>query len=171
MGARSALETLQGLLASQHGMFTHAQAAQLAIVRVDLTRLVASGELERIVYGVYATPVAAKEPDAKIRANWLALDPDRTAPERLVAPLSSGVLSHTTAAGILGLGELDPDRFEVTLPHRYRPRRPEVIPHRAVLHEDEVTVVDDLPVTTRERTLADLQEAQERRARTASSAS
>lgn len=140
--------------ASQWGLLTTAQAAREGITRLQLARLTDAGVLERIDRGVYATAPSPTEHRA-LRAAWLALDPTRTAEERLADPMTAGVASHTSAAALHRLGDLLDDRPEITLPHRKQSRRG-VRLHRGALSDRDVTLVDGLPTTTEERTVADL---------------
>src|SRR5665647_620859 len=118
------------LAAGQWGLLTTAQAAREGITRLQLARLADAGVLERLGRGVYATTSSADE-HLSLRAAWLALDPARTAEERLKSPTTTGVVSHASAAGLHNLGDLLDD-------------------------EQDVTIVEGLPVTTEERTIADL---------------
>jgi hypothetical protein len=121
-----------------------------------LSRMVARGELERVIHGVYATPSATGDEVSEKRAVWLSLDPARLAHDRLADSPPTGVISHASAAAMHGIGDILEPQVEVTLPARYRARRDELRAHRGVLRPDEVTIVDGLPVTTPARTVADL---------------
>jgi hypothetical protein len=143
------------LTAGQWGLLTTAQAAREGITRLQLARLADAGVLERLGRGVYATTSSADE-HLSLRAAWLALDPARTAEERLKSPTTTGVVSHASAAGLHNLGDLLDDEHEFTLPQRKQSRREGIRVHRGDLTEQDVTIVDGLPVTTEERTIADL---------------
>ncbi len=121
-----------------------------------LSRMAESGELERVLQGVYATPAAVANELVEVRALWLSLDPGRMAEERLRKRHRAGVLSHATAASLHGVGDLLDTQVEVTLPGRYQSRREGLLAHMGVLEPDEVTLVEGLPVTTAARTVADL---------------
>lgn len=142
------------MAAGQWGLLTAAQAARDDITRSHLTRLTEAGVLERVDRGVYAV-TSTTDVDRSLRAAWLALDPARTAEERLADPVLSGVVSHTSAAGLHKLGDLLDDVPELTYPHRKQTRRG-IRVHRGDLTDADVTLVDGLPTTTVERTLADL---------------
>jgi predicted transcriptional regulator of viral defense system len=144
------------LAAAQWGLVTTAQAHAVGLPRMLLSRMVASGELERVVHGVYATPSAATDHLVELRALWLSLDPVRSAEERLRERCSTGVLSHATAASLHQIGDLLDTWVEVTLPSRYQGRRDRIRAHRAMLEPADVTLVEGLPVTTAARTVADL---------------
>src|SRR5215207_9555055 len=87
------------IAAGQWGLLTTAQAEREGITRLQLARLTDAGVLERVDRGVYATASSATEHRA-LRAAWLALDPTRTAEERLAEPMTAGVASHTSAAAL-----------------------------------------------------------------------
>ncbi|MGI8597282.1 MAG: hypothetical protein ACR2LY_08355 [Thermoleophilaceae bacterium] len=71
------------------------------------------------------------------------------------APAGPGVvLSHRSAAAMWGLTAGAPGRVEVSAPTRRRPAGVDV--HRTRLHEDEVTELENIPLTTASRTLLDL---------------
>jgi len=143
------------LAAGQWGLLTTAQAASEGITRLQLARLADADVLERLGRGVYAATSAAGE-HLGLRAAWLSLDPARTAEERLGKPNVAGVVSHASAAGLHGLGDLLNDEHEFTLPQRKQTRREGIRVHRGDLTEQDVTIVAGLPVTTEERTIADL---------------
>lgn len=149
-----ALAVVSELAASQWGLFTTAQAGTAGVTRVQLARLTDAGVLERVDHGVYATAASPTE-HRDLRAAWLALDPARTAEERLADPANAGVASHTSAAGLHRLGDLLDDTPELTVPHRKQSRRG-VRLHRLPLPDSDVTLVEGLPTTTVERTVADL---------------
>lgn len=142
------------LAAGQWGLLTSSQAKSRGITRLHLARLAEAGVLERVDNGVYATACSPDEYRA-LRAAWLVLDPTRTAEERLADPLVSGVVSHTSAAGLHGLGELLDDQPEITYPVRKQTRR-DIRLHKLNLKRDEVTFAEGLPTTTPERTVSDL---------------
>lgn len=142
------------LASGQWGLLTAAQAEREAVTRSQLNRLAEAGVLERVERGVYATTSSTDENRA-LRAAWLALDPGRTAEERLADLLGAGVVSHTSAAGLHKLGDLLDDVPEVTYPHRKQTRRG-IRLHRGDLTEADITLVEGLPTTTEERTVADL---------------
>src|SRR5450759_3014436 len=143
------------IAAGQWGLLTTAQAVHEGISRLQLARLADAGVLQRVGRGVYATTSSAAE-HLSLRAAWLALDPAHTAELRLVNPIAAGVVSHASAAGLHQLGDLLDDQHEFTLAQRKQTARGGIRIHRGDLLEQDVTVVEGLPVTTVERTIADL---------------
>jgi hypothetical protein len=144
------------LAASQWGLITTAQATAAGATRMLLTRMTDNGELERVVYGVYAVPAASADEQLEKRALWLTLDPTTPAEERLTRRHESGVLSHATAAALHGIGNILDYRVEITTPNRHQSRRRDLRLHRAELRPDETTYAEGLPVTTAARTISDL---------------
>ncbi|PBC51317.1 type IV toxin-antitoxin system AbiEi family antitoxin domain-containing protein [Rhodococcus sp. ACPA1] len=145
------------LAAEQGGVVTSRQARAVTSVSVQqLKRMVDSGVLERLHHGLYRLARMPEDVHLDERVAWLALDPDVVVWERLDQPLPTGVLSHRTAAGLLGLGDLDADVVELTATRRIRLSLPAVRVHRGVLSREDWQLVDGLPVTTPVRTIADL---------------
>lgn len=141
--------------ASQWGLITTAQAAEVGQSPQAVARLARQGVLERLTHGVYRLAGTPADPQDDLRAAWLALDPRRMAGERLADEVPE-VVSHRSAAQLLGLGDLDADRYEFTVPGRRQSRRPGIRFHRGRLSRSDWTVVDGLPVTTPLRTIDDL---------------
>jgi hypothetical protein len=145
------------LAAEQGGVVTSRQARAVTSVSVQqLKRMVDSGVLERLHHGLYRLARMPEDVHLDERVAWLALDPDAVVWERLDQPVPTGVLSHRTAAGLLGLGDLDADVVELTATRRIRLSLPGVVVYRGVLSREDWQLVDGLPVTTPVRTIADL---------------
>lgn len=158
MSRGGALAALSPLAAEQWGMVTAAQARELGVSRLDLSRLVHDGAFERIEPGarVYRLTGSPPDPDLDpLRAAWLQLGAGTPTARRLRAP--DAVVSHRSAAATLGLGDLLPDVHEFYSRIRRRLRRQDVrIRVRAELPREDWTVVRGLPVTTARKTVADL---------------
>src|SRR5699024_10996634 len=140
------LARLSSLASGQWGMLTTGQAERIDVTRLHLSRLADAGVLERIERGVYAMTAAPGE-HRTLKAAWLVMDPRLTAEERLADPRTAGVISHASAAGLHGLGDLLDDVPELTFPHRKQTRRA-IRLHAADLAEDDITLIDGLPTTT-----------------------
>ena len=158
MKALEATRLLEELSASQWGMVTTAQAAAHGVPRLDLSRLCQSGHLERLAHGIYRDAGAPSEEFESLRATWLAADPSHTAEQRL-RDLSGGVVvMGASAASLHGVGDLPADRHEFSAPVRRQTQRSGVTYRRRELEPTDVTIAHGLPVTTIERTIADLVE-------------
>ncbi|QIS03098.1 hypothetical protein F5X71_12945 [Nocardia brasiliensis] len=147
---------LAELAESQWGLLTTAQAATVGVGTKQLQRLVDHAVLVRLRHGVYRLTGVPDSPAEPIRTEWLALEPARTAGDRIGDQVPLGVVSHRSAADLHGLGDLDADYIEFTVPTRRGTRSPDIRFHRATLTDSEWTLVDGLPVTTPARTIADL---------------
>jgi predicted transcriptional regulator of viral defense system len=137
------LDRLRPLALAQLGHFTAVQAERVGVDRRYLAHHVRSGNLIRAARGVY-----------RFRHDR----PDRFE-DVTVAVLWAGeqaVASHETALAIYGLASAMPAVIHLTLPFRFRGRRPGVIIHQAQLPPDDVTTEQAIPVTTPVRTLADV---------------
>ena len=158
MKALEATRLLEELSASQWGMVTTAQAAAHGVPRLDLSRLCQSGHLERLAHGVYRNAGAPSEEFESLRATWLAADPSHTAEQRLRDLSGRVVVMGASAASLHGVGDLPADRHELSAPVRRQTQRREVTYRRRQLEPTDVTIAHGLPVTTIERTIADLVE-------------
>lgn len=136
------------------GLATTALAERHGVSRAQLARLVKTGVLDRVAQGVYSLS-GAVDPHQHRRAAWLTLAPSTLPEERLRDPIPTGVISHTSAAAMHGLGDLLDDAPEITVATRKQSRRGTKL-HRRNLSTSDVMIVDSLPVTTPERTIADL---------------
>jgi predicted transcriptional regulator of viral defense system len=152
------MATLSPLAAEQWGMVTAAQARGLGVSRLDLSRLVTDGTFDRIDPGarVYRLTGSPTDPDLDpLRAAWLQLAPATPAALRLRDP--DAIVSHRSAAAVLELGDLLPDKHDFYVPARRRLRRGDVRVRLAKPPDrTEWTTVRGLPVTTARRTVMDL---------------
>ncbi|MBV9810662.1 MAG: DUF559 domain-containing protein [Solirubrobacterales bacterium] len=104
-------------------------------------RRAACGRLHRHHRGVYSVGHRKLTPHGHRMAAVLAYGPE-------------AVLSHQTAAALWGIGQ--PSwKIHVTTPHSKRSRRT-VRAHTAVLHPEDATIRDGIPVTSVARTILDL---------------
>lgn len=150
-----ALEELSELSSTQWGLVTARQAKELGVGGYDLARLVEAGFLERLRQGVYAVTSAPLNQAQEVRAEWLALSPEKRAEDRLADP-NDAVVSHRMAAVMHGIGDLDPGGIDFTVPTRRQTRQPGVRFHRGTVPAVDRTSLEGLPVTTVLRTLEDL---------------
>lgn len=151
-----ALELIGDFTADQWGMITSRQATGLGLDRPTLHRLTNAGHLDHVRHGVYASTAAGITAAREQQAAWLALNPAVASWERPLPDPDGGVLSHQSAINIHGLGELVNDRITFTTPRRRTSRDPDVWFKIAELAEDDIVLVDSLPVTTVLRTICDL---------------
>lgn len=147
---------LDELTSGQWGLVTAAQAMQVGVSRMRLSREVTSGRLERLLAGVYRDSGAPVDPWQGVRAAWLASDPGRRAEERLGDGAAGVVVGGATAAYLHGIGDLQPEPVELYSPTRRQTERAGLRYRIRRLEDRDITLVDGLPVTGVERTLADL---------------
>lgn len=158
MQSRESLRTLAEVTESQWGMVTSAQAGARGITHMNLTRLTESGSLVRLAQGVYRDAGAPSVEHEELRAAWLAIEPKKLAYERLEDLPNTAVVSGESASRLHAIGDLRASRSEFTTPTRKQTQRTDVRYRTRSLPKQDVAVRDGLPVTTRERTIADLVE-------------
>jgi len=149
-----AVLAIEEFAAAQHGYVTRAQAAQIGVDDVLLLRLVRGGYLERYEHGIYRFRGTPDLPWAPVWVAWLRLDPEHDAVERARHPTE--VTRGATAAWVYALGSLQPEPYEFWTAVSRRIRRPDVRLRKGRPPDQDITVVDGLPVTTLERTVADM---------------
>ncbi len=131
-------------------------AESVGVSRQQMTRMATARIIERLRQGLYLVDQASSDLHRELRSVWLLLDPARFAWDRLDDEVPTGVVSHRSAAHLHNLGDLDADVSELTTVRRVRLRFPNVRLRTAPLTREDWTVVNDLPVTTPLRTVADL---------------
>lgn len=156
MSVWDVLGALNELTAAQWGLATTAQASRRGVSRLQLSRLVADGLVDRLGQGVYRAAGVPVDRFEGIKAAWLSIDPRLTAEERLRPAVADAVVSGTTAAWLHGLGDLVPEPYEFSVPQRRQTQRRELRFRVRQLPLDSVTIREGLPVTTVEQTIADL---------------
>jgi predicted transcriptional regulator of viral defense system len=143
---------LAGLAAAQHAVFSVNQIAELGLSARAASRRAAAGRLHRIHRGVYSLvprKLLTRE------GHWMAA---------VLACGPGAVLSHRSAAALLGLRPAGWTRVEVTVPRRSACRRDGIKVHRSrTLTAQDSKLVKNIPCTTTARTLLDLAEVLERR--------
>lgn len=148
-------DDLRGLVSSQFGLFTTAQATKLDVGRSKLHSLLQKNELRLVRRGVYAFDIFAPDPNEELRAAWLSLDPSKTVAERLRDD-QCAVVATTSAAYLHGLGNFMTYSHEFFVPIRKQSRAEDVHIRRRVLPSSDVEVVEGLKVTSVTRTALDL---------------
>lgn len=148
-------QQLAEIATEQWGLVTTAQARKIGLTPQTMAKMARAGSLVRLVHGVYRLSGSPIDMHEGLRAAWLALDPSRTATERILDE-SVDIVSHRSAALLLGLGDLDADRMEFTVPLRRQTRRSDVRLHRAAVGTDDWALAAGLPAATPLRVIADL---------------
>jgi predicted transcriptional regulator of viral defense system len=140
--------------AGQWGMLTAPQARARGINRSNLAHREADGRLERLTHGVYRQGGAPSLPLDDLRAAWLSTNPEQLAYERTAEP--DVVIGSAAAALVHEIGDIDPLPYRLITRGRRQTQRREIAYSQRSLDAQDVTVRDGLPVTTVERTIADL---------------
>jgi very-short-patch-repair endonuclease len=139
------------LAARQHGVITRMQLSDLGLGAGAIAMRARGGRLHRVHRGVYAVGHPLLTRHGRFMAAILACG-------------EGAALSHTSAAVIWRLLKKEEARVHVTVPiHNGRERRRGIVVHRAGLEENEVAVLDRIPVTRPGRTLIDLADLVPRR--------
>lgn len=158
MRSRAALRVLAEVSESQWGMVTTSQARARGVSHMSLTRLTASGDLVRLAHGVYRDAGTPSSEHEELRAAWLGTDPAKLAYERLREHPKSAVVAGESACKLHDIGDLRAMKSEFATHTRRQTQRSDVHYRTRPLPEQDITVRHGLPVTTRERTVADLVE-------------
>ena len=146
---QNARRELSDLALTQGGYFTAKQAAAAGYGKRHLDYHVKAGNFERVERGLFRLPtVALSEYDDLIRLSlWSRGRDDRP----------QAVVSHETALGVHGLGELLPKHRHLTVPRPFRKKPPAgCLLHKADLASDEVEQREGFRVTKPLRTLVDV---------------
>lgn len=140
---RGTLRVCHRLARRWGGYFTTAQAARAGVSRGALSYHVGTGDLERVRRGLYRATVFPEHrfADIIVACLWVG--------EPVVASLDTALVVH----GVVD--DLVPP-VHVTVGRRFGGRDPGVVVRRRRLATADVTKVDDVPVTTVERTFDDL---------------
>lgn len=150
------IRELEYLASSQWGLFTTAQAASLGVGRTQVSRMAEAGTIEAVRRGVYRYTVGEETSRLYAKAAWLSCYPKLTAAERLRGRPHDAVFACATAASLHGIGDFHEDPYTFIVRRRRQTSVADLSFHLWELDESDVTYVDTLPVTTMERTVADL---------------
>lgn len=150
------IRELEYLASSQWGMFTSAQARLLGVRGTQVSRMAKAGTVETMRRGVYRYTVGEETSYSYAKAAWLAAYPVPTAAERLRSRPLDAVVAGRTAAALHGIGDLHEDPYTFIVRTRRQTTVADLEFHTWPLDERDVTFVEGLPVTTMERTIADL---------------
>jgi predicted transcriptional regulator of viral defense system len=128
----------------QHGVVALRQLESLGLAANSVRARVASGRLHRVYRGVYAVGRARLDAGGRRMAAVLVCGP-------------GAVLSHRTAASMLGLLRSAGARIELSVPSRVARGHPGLLVHRpATLRPEDWTMTSGIPCTTVARTLLDV---------------
>lgn len=138
------------------GLVTTAQAAEVGVSRIQLSRLASAGVVHRVVQGVYRMGGAPELEHEAVCAAWLALGgAGAVADGRSVPGVVAGGI---TAAVLHGIGDFYPEGVEFIVPARKTTRLEGVRMRVRRLEVSEVAWREGMPLLTVECTLVDLVE-------------
>ncbi|MGI8461719.1 MAG: hypothetical protein ACR2OC_08815 [Solirubrobacterales bacterium] len=128
----------------QHGVIARWQLIGLGMHEQAIKRRIANGRLYRIHYGVYAVG----RPELTRFGEWMAA---------VLACGPGALLSHESAAMLLGMLPFRPGRIHVTCRSGSDRRIPGLVVHRRPsVNSDEIGTCRHIPLTSPTRTLIDL---------------
>jgi hypothetical protein len=128
----------------QHGVVTRDQMRHLGLSEDRIDGWVREGRIHRVVRGVYVLGHAAISERGRIRAAVLACGP-------------SAIVSHRSAAYLLGIGERSPRVVDLITPRQEGRRIDGIKAHRVPRPApSELVRVDGIPCTGAARTIVDL---------------
>ena len=140
--------------AGQWGMLTATQARARGINRSNLAHREGDGRLERLAHGVYRQAGSPSLPLDDLRAAWLSTNPAKLAHERTADP--DVIVGSAAGALVHRIGGIDPLPYRLITRDRRQTQRQVIAYSQRPVRGEDVTVRDGLPVTTVERTIADL---------------
>lgn len=150
------LEILETAASDQWGIITTAQAHREGITRLQLGRLAEQGVIQRVRRGVYLLPSTQFNADLEIRTAWISLEPGTYIAERWDSH-SPIVVSHESAALLHQIGDLIPQEHTFSVATRKQTNQDDIhIFINRKISEAEISNLTGLPVTSVERTVADL---------------
>lgn len=156
MKKTGAIESLIELASSQWGLFTSAQALDAGVGRTQLSRMVADGRVEPTSYATYRFTAGEETACCGVKSAWLSLFPKPMAYERLRERPRDAVVACGTAAHMHGDTELHEEPYVFAVRSGKRTTRNDVELYSWHIEERDVVIIEGLPVTTVERTIADL---------------
>lgn len=150
------INSLQSLSASQWGMFSSAQAQDICVGRTQISRMLSDGRLEKCAPGIYRFTSGEETSFAEIKAYWLAAFPKEIAFSRIQKTHPDAVVAGRTAAYMHQIGDMYATPYTFIVERR-RQTRNQIISYKTWQVEDcDIEVIEGLPVTKVERTIADL---------------
>ena len=139
----TSIDVLYPLAERRAGYVTTAQAAEVGVSRQQLSYLARTGSLQRVAQGIYRLHrfPAQRFEDVIVACLWAGED---------------AVASHDTALAVYDLADAMPAVIHVSTPRPFRGQRRGIVVHTAPLGDGERTERAGVPVTTVERTIADV---------------
>lgn len=161
MTEKTNVARLEEAAAAQWGLFTTAQAARMGVSRQQVSRLAKSGKVERLSSSVYGFRGAPEDPYAETKAAWLSTNPKLFAYERVAPGEHDAVVTGATAAHLYEVGSLYPSPYTFSTTRRRQSQRSNIRYLNSPVAEEDVALVDGLPVARPAKVIADLVRAHE----------
>jgi predicted transcriptional regulator of viral defense system len=136
-------QQLYDIAEAQAGYFTATQARTAGYSRQLLRSHVQAGRFLHIQHGIYRLARFPHSPREDLYVAWLRCG-------------SRAVISHDSALELYDLSDAIPTAIHITIPRGTSLRHPGIRLHTAMLRSDEITHWQGLPVTTVERSIADI---------------
>jgi predicted transcriptional regulator of viral defense system len=137
------ISRLYSIAEEQAGYFTAAQARTVGYSWESLSRNVKSGTFQRISQGVYKLARFPHDPREDLYIAWLKVGPE-------------SVISHESALALYDLGDVLPSETHIIMPRSASRRRKGIRLHTSALQKEEIVRRNGLPLTSVERTIADV---------------
>lgn len=153
----SNITAIEELASSEGGIFTSGQAARAGVPRYALSYAAKSGRIERLRHGAYRLSALPETALDDLVTAYKLTSPDKFTHERMGEGFDGIAACGATAAHVLGIGDLNPNPWEIAVPARFNSRmdgtRFRVV---GLEREDVIWTEGGFPVTRVERTIADL---------------
>ena len=156
MKSTQALRELSDVTGSQWGLVTSKQAERLGVSRLNLSRLEAQGQLERVRQGVYRDNGSPASKTTELRAHWLSFNPALLAHERIKNLESEAIVAGATAAWLRNEGEFRPEPFTFYYPRRSQKAATGIKVKKAQVANEDIDLSQGIPATNKTRTVIDL---------------
>jgi hypothetical protein len=156
MKSSANISELQLLAASQWGLFSSAQAQNIGVGRPQLSRMTSDGRIENLAFGIYRFTAGETTAFVGIKAAWLSLFPKETAFDRFKNKRPDAIVTGRTAAYINQIGDLQATPYTFIVRDRKQTTRNNIKYLQWEIDEQDIRIIEGLPVTTVERTIADL---------------
>ncbi|MBK5211251.1 MAG: type IV toxin-antitoxin system AbiEi family antitoxin domain-containing protein [Coriobacteriia bacterium] len=156
MKTSSNISELQLLAASQWGLFSSAQAQNAGVGRTQLSRMVADGRAENLTSGIYRFTAGETASLADIKAAWMSIFPKETAFDRFKKETPDAIVAGRTAAYVQRIGDLYASPYTFIMQKRKQTTRNDIKYQQWEIDAQDIKIIEGLPVTTVERTIADL---------------
>ena len=150
------INSLQSLSASQWGMFSSAQAQNACVGRTQISRMLSDGRLEKCAPGIYRFTSGEETSFAEIKAYWLAAFPKETAFSRIQKTHPDAIVTGRTAAYMHQLGDMYATPYTFIVEKRKQTRSPMISYQTWQIEDCDIEIIEGLPITKVERTIADL---------------